>query len=159
MAEAAWPPSAGGANAADPWESAKAGRWMSAQGQAVVRAGLAAWAKLQEKEKATPRERAVLVTGVEGVWPEWLHGRSPAEIAQEWRGKTPLWLLECLPNLPAAQLAIEITARGPVESRRGRPGDDRAAFSLMERWIQRGIRYVLWVRCRGEKATAEIWSK
>jgi hypothetical protein len=68
-------------------------------------------------------------------------------------------LLECLPNLPAAQLAIEIAARGPVESRRGRSGEEGAIFPIMERWIQRGIRRVVWVRCQGEKATAEIWSK
>lgn len=158
VAEAAWPPSSGAAKAADPWGSAKASRWMSAQGQSVVRAGLAAWTKLKEEDKATPRERAVLVTGVEGAWPGWLKGRSPQEIAQEWRTQPPLWLLEGLPNLPAAQLAIEITARGPVESRRGRPEDDLASCFSMERWTRRGIRRLLWVRWNGTQACAEVWS-
>ncbi len=125
----------------------------------MVRAGLAAWAKLEEEEKATPRERAVLVTGVEGAWPGWLNGRSPGEIAQEWRTRPPLWLLAGLPNLPAAQLAIEITARGPVESRRGRSEDDLASCSLLERWGRRGIRRILWVRWNGDQACAEVWAR
>jgi hypothetical protein len=65
--------------------------------------------------------------------------------------------LECLPNLPAAQLAIEIGAKGPVESRRSRPDDEETVRRTLERWQRRGVRAVLVVRSAGEMAKAEVW--
>jgi len=155
LAEGQWPAGQGGE---DPWGNAKAARWMPASGQAVVRAGLLAWQGVREDEKGSCRERGILVTGMEGGWPEWLKGRSPAEVAGEWKAKPPLWLLECLPNLPAAQLAIEIGVKGPVESRRGRADDATAIQRTLKRWKERGVRQALVVRLKGEEARAEVWS-
>ena len=67
--------------------------------------------------------------------------------------------LECLPNLPAAQLAIEMGVKGPVESRRGRAEDAAAIQRILKRWSGRGIRQVLVVRLNGEEAQAEVWSR
>jgi len=142
----------------DPWGNAKAARWMPAPGQAVVRAGLLAWGGVPEDQKSPPRERAILVTGVEGAWPEWLKGKRPGDVANDWRSKPPLWLLECLPNLPAAQLAIETGVRGPVESRRSRVDDATAIQRIFKRWKGRGVRRALVVRLEGEEARAEVWS-
>ena len=155
VAEACWP---GGGGEEDPWGSAKAARWMPAAGQAMVRAGLLAWKGVLEEEKASPRERAILVTGVEGAWPEWLQGRSPGDVAREWRSRPPLWLLECLPNLPAAQLAIEVGVKGPVESRRGRTDDEEMVRRSLSRWQRRGLQTVLVVKLAGETAKAEVWA-
>jgi len=155
LTEGQWPAGEGGE---DPWGNAKAARWMPAAGQAVVRAGLLAWGGVQGDQKVPPRERAILVIGVEGAWPEWLKGKSPADVAKDWRSKPPLWLLECLPNLLAAQLAIEIGVKGPVESRRGRADDATAIQRTLKRWKERGVRQALVVRLKGEEARAEVWS-
>ena len=155
VAEATWP---GAGEVEDPWGNAKAARWMSLPGQTVVRAGLLAWKKSGQTAPQDPRCLGILVSGVEGAWPDWLQGKGPAEIAGEWRSRPPLWLLECLPNLPAAQLAIEIGAKGPVESRRGRPEDERTTERTLRRWQQRGVRMVLVVRLAGGAAKAEVWS-
>ena len=155
MAEAVWPAPKG---AEDPWADAKAGRWMALAGQAVVRAGLMAWKGVEKDKSADPRRVGILVVGVKGSWPEWLDGKSPAEIAGLWRSKPPLWLLECLPNLPAAQLAIEIGAKGPVESRRARAGDEEMLERVLRRWQQRGVRTVLVVNSFSETAKAEVWA-
>ncbi|NBR63983.1 MAG: hypothetical protein EBT77_06715 [Verrucomicrobia bacterium] len=154
-AEACWPSPRGGE---DPWAGAKAGRWLPPSGQAVVRAGLLAWQGLGARETGAPRERAILVAGVEGCWPDWLSGKSPGDVAAGWRGRPPLWLLGCLPNLPAAQLAIEIGACGPVESRRSRADDGAMVKRALRRWQRRGVRTVLVVRLAGETAKAEVWS-
>ena len=98
------------------------------------------------------------MVGVEGRWPEWLEGKSPAEIAALWRSKPPLWLLECLPNLPAAQLAIEIGAKGPVESRRGRSEKEETVERTLRGWQRRGVRTVLVVRSTGALTTARTFS-
>ena len=156
VTEAQWPAGVGGE---DPWGNAKAARWMAPGGQAVVRAGLLAWKGLPSGQKVPPRKKGILVIGVEGTWPEWLKGKSPGDVAQEWRSKPPLWLLECLPNLPAAQLAIEMGVKGPVESRRGRAEDAAAIQRILKRWSGRGIRQVLVVRLNGEEAQAEVWSR
>jgi len=155
VAEAVWPVREG---LEDPWANAKAGRWMGRAGQRVVRAGLLAWKGMEKASCADPRQIGILVAGVEGSWPEWLEGKSPAEIAALWRSKPPLWLLECLPNLPAAQLAIEIGAKGPVESRRSRADDEETVRRTLERWQRRGVRMVLVVRSTGETAKAEAWA-
>lgn len=154
MAEAVWPAREG---ADDPWGNSKAGRWMGRAGQTVVRAGLLAWKGVEKETRIDPRRMGILVLGVEGSWPEWLEGKSPAEIAALWRSKPPLWLLECLPNLPAAQLAIEIGAKGPVESRRSRADDEETVRRTLERWQRRGLRAVLVVRSAGEMAKGEVW--
>ena len=154
VAEAVWPVRE---KREDPWANAKAGRWMAAAGQAVVRAGLLAWQQAGKDNRPDARRIGILVTGVEGSWPEWLEGKSPAEIAALWRAKPPLWLLECLPNLPAAQLAIETGAKGPVESRRGRAEDEQMIARTLRHWQRRGVRKVLVVRAAGETAKAEIW--
>ena len=154
VAEAVWPVREG---LEDPWANAKAGRWMGRAGQRVVRAGLLAWKGTEKAKCADPRRIGILVTGVEGSWPEWLEGKSPAEIAALWRSKPPLWLLECLPNLPAAQLAMEIGAKGPVESRRARADDEETVRRTLERWQRRGVRAVLVMRSAGEMAKAEVW--
>ena len=156
VAEARWPT---GVGREDPWGNAKAARWMAPGGQAVVRAGLLAWKGLPSRQKVPPRKRAILLIGVEGSWPEWLKGKSPEDVAQAWRSKPPLWLLECLPNLPAAQLAIEVGVKGPVESRRGRAEEAAAIQRTLKRWSGRGIRQALVVRLNGEKAQAEVWSR
>jgi len=155
VAKAVWPV---GEAVEDPWANAKAGRWMAAAGQTVVRAGLLAWKGVEKEVSADPRRIGILVVGVEGSWPEWLERKSPAEIAALWRSKPPLWLLECLPNLPAAQLAIEIGAKGPVESRRGRADDEEMVRRTLERWQRRGVQTVLVVRSAGETANAEVWA-
>ena len=80
-------------------------------------------------------------------------------MAREWRSRPPLWLLECLPNLPAAQLAIEVGVKGPVESRRGRAEDTAAIERTLERWKGRGVRLALVVRLDGGEARAEGWSR
>jgi len=155
VAEAVWPVQEA---VEDPWANAKAGRWMAAAGQSVVRAGLLAWKGAKKEVSTDPRRIGILVVGVEGSWPEWLEGKRPAEIAALWRSKPPLWLLECLPNLPAAQLAIEIGAKGPVESQRGREGEEETVRRTLERWQRRGVRTVLVVRSVGEMAKADVWA-
>ena len=154
MAEALWPAREG---AEDPWINAKAGRWMEPAGQTVVRAGLLAWKGVQKEGCGDPRRIGILVVGVEGSWPKWLEGQSPAEIAALWRSKPPLWLLECLPNLPAAQLAIEVGAKGPVESRRGRTDNEKMVERTLQSWQRRGVQTVLVVQSAGETAKAEVW--
>jgi hypothetical protein len=131
---------------------------MALAGQTVVRAGLQAWTGVEKGSCTDPRRVGILVVGVQGSWPEWLERKSPVEIAALWRSKPPLWLLECLPNLPAAQLAIEIGAKGPVESRRGREDDEEMVKRTLERWQRRGVRTVLVVRSVGEMAKAEVWA-
>jgi len=124
----------------------------------VVRAGLLAWKGVEKEVSTDPRRVGILVVGVEGSWPEWLEGKSPAEIAALWRSKPPLWLLECLPNLPAAQLAIEIGAKGPVESRQGRAEDEEMIRTTLSRWQSRGVQTVLVVKSAGKTAKAEVWA-
>jgi len=155
VAEGVWPSVP---ETEDPWVNAKAARWMSPGGQAVVRAGLLAWNAAGREGSADPRRTGILVIGVEGGWPEWLKDKSPAQIAGEWRAKPPLWLLESLPNLPAAQLAIEIGVKGPVESRRSRTDDEAMVERTLRRWQPRGVRTVLVVRSFSETAKAEVWA-
>lgn len=154
VVEAFWPAQEG---VEDPWANAKAGRWMASAGQTVVRAGLLAWKAVENTKSTDPRRIGILVTGLDGSWPDWLEGKSPADIAALWRSKPPLWLLECLPNLPAAQLAIEIGAKGPVESGRGRLDGEEMVERTLRRWLRRGMRLVLVVRSAGEAAKAEVW--
>ena len=154
VAEAVWPALKG---TEDPWAEAKAGRWMAAVGQTVVRAGLLAWKEAGKNRSVDPRQIGILVIGVEGSWPGWLEDKSPAEIAALWRSKPPLWLLECLPNLPAAQLAMEIGAKGPVESRRSREDDEEMLKRTLDRWQRRGVRTIMVVRLIGGRAKAEVW--
>ncbi|MFM8654248.1 MAG: hypothetical protein ACKODZ_05900, partial [Verrucomicrobiota bacterium] len=73
MAEAVWPV---GVGVEDPWANAKAGRWMAAAGQTVVRAGLQAWTGVEKGSCTDPRRVGILVVGVQGSWPEWLGRKS-----------------------------------------------------------------------------------
>ena len=116
-------------------------------------------------------------TGVEGEWGgrgEWkrggdhwggagwrvaglVGGTSAKEVVEKWRDKSPLWLLEVLPNLPVAQLAVEIGARGPVETLRERDGVEGDVERRIQRWGRRGVEWVVSVRLTSTGAKAEVW--
>ena len=145
-----------GEEAGDPWGGAKAGRWLGERGSAMVRAGLWAW-KARGVEEAEGRRVGIIGVGRGGEWPGWLEGVSAKEVVEKWRGKSPLWLLEVLPNLPVAQLAVEIGARGPVETLRERDGVDGDVERRIQRWGRRGLEWVVSVRLMSTGAKAEVW--
>jgi hypothetical protein len=86
-----------------------------------------------------------------------LEGVSVKEVVEKWRDKSPLWLLEVLPNLPVAQLAVEIGARGPVETLRNRDGVEEDVERRIQRWGRRGVEWVVSVRSTSVGANAEVW--
>ena len=143
----------------DPWDS-KASRWMGKRGAALVRAGLLAW---QSAQKEFPMvgltERRIGVIGVVGSpsWPDWLCGEDSGEIAKNWKQHPPLWLLGCLPNLPLAQLAIEVGAKGPVETIRAKSGSEVEAMDRIRNWMGHRVDCVLRVQDLGDQAWAEVW--
>ena len=145
-----------GEEGVDPWEGGKAGRWLGEKGGWMVRAGLRAWGlgKVGKEEG-----RKVGVSGVVegGSWPEWFEGTKSREVVERWRERSPLWLLERLPNLPVAQLAAEIGARGPVESVRERESSRGDVERRIQRWGARGVEWVVSVRLMKEGAEAEVW--
>ena len=83
----------------------------------------------------------------------------PGDMVGAWREKPPLWLLEWLPNLPAAQLAIEIGAKGSVETLRPRPGARAEAESRARRWMKRGMEKIILVEASGDGAEAAVLAK
>ena len=145
-----------GEEAGDPWVGAKAGRWLGERGSAIVRAGLRAW-KESGVEEVEGRGVGIIGVGRGGEWPGWLEGTSVREVAEKWRDKSPLWLLEVLPNLPVAQLAVEIGARGPVETLRDRDGVIGDVERRIQRWGKRGVKWVVSVRLTSTGAKAEVW--
>ena len=140
----------------DPWAGAKAGRWLGESGGAMVRAGVRAWHASGVGE-ADGRRVGVIGVGRGGSWPEWLRGMEAKDVAERWREKPPLWLLQELPNLPAAQLAVEIGARGPVETLRERKGVREDVDRRIRRWGMRGMDWVVSVRVTETGAEAEVW--
>jgi len=140
----------------DPWAGVKAGRWLGERGSAMVRAGLRAWKAMGVKE-VEGREVGIIGVGRGGEWPRWLEGISAREVVEKWREKSPLWLLEVLPNLPIAQLAVEIGARGPVETLRERDGIEGDVERRIQRWGRRGVDWVVSVRLTSTGAKAEVW--
>ena len=140
----------------DPWAGSKAGRWLGERGSAMVRAGLRAWMASGVKE-VDGRSVGSVGVGRSGEWPGWLEGVSAKEVVEKWRDKSPLWLLEVLPNLPVAQLAVEIGARGPVETLRERDGVDGDVDRRIQRWGRRGLEWVVSVRSTSMGAKAEVW--
>jgi len=151
-----WP--AGGE---DPWDS-KASRWMGERGVSLVRAGRLAWRQAQKEFPVKNLEgRRIGVFGaVESpAWPDWLRGKRAGEIAENWKEQPPLWLLGCLPNLPVAQLAIEIGAKGPVETIRAKSGARIQAMDRIRLWLGSRVDRVLWIEDSGGQAVAEVWQK
>lgn len=140
----------------DPWAGAKAARWLGESGGAVVRAGLRAW-HASGVGKVEGRRVGVIGLGRGGSWPEWLSGMEAKDVAERWREKPPLWLLQELPNLPTAQLAVEIGARGPVETVRERKGMREDVEKRIRRWGMRGMEWVVSVRVTETGAVAEVW--
>ena len=140
----------------DPWAAAKAGRWLGEGGSAMVRAGLRAW-KVSGVGVAEVRGVGIIGVGRGGKWPGWLEGVSAKEVVEKWREKSPLWLLEVLPNLPVAQLAVEIGARGPVETLRERDGIEGDVEKRIQRWGKRGVKWVVSVQLTSTGAKAEVW--
>ena len=145
-----------GEEVGDPWAGAKAGRWLGEKGSAMVRAGLRAW-KASGVKEVEGRGVGIIGVGRGGEWPGWLEGVPAREVVEKWRDKSPLWLLEVLPNLPAAQLAVEIGARGPVETLRERDGVDGDVERRIQRWERRGVEWVVAVRSTSMGAKAEVW--
>ena len=145
-----------GEEVGDPWVGAKAGRWLGERGSAMVRAGLRAW-KASGVEEAEGRRVGIIGVGRGGEWPGWLEGVSAKEVVKKWREKSPLWLLEVLPNLPIAQLAVEIGARGPVETLRNRDGVEEDVERRIQRWGRRGVKWVVSARLTNTGAKAEVW--
>ncbi len=145
-----------GEEVGDPWAGAKAGRWLEERGSAMVRAGLWAW-KASGVVGAEGRGVGIIGVGRGGEWPGWLEGVSAKEVVEKWREKSPLWLLEVLPNLPIAQLAVEIGARGPVETLRERDGVEGDVERRIQRWGRRGVDWVVSVRLTSAGAKAEVW--
>ena len=145
-----------GKEASDPWAGGKAGRWLGERGSAMVRAGLLAW-KARGVKEVEGREVGIIGVGRGGEWPRWLEGISAREVVEKWREKSPLWLLEVLPNLPIAQLAVEIGARGPVETLRERDGEEGDVEKRIQRWGRRGVKWVVSVRLTSMGAKAEAW--
>ena len=99
----------------------------------------------------------IIGVGRGGEWPGWLEGVSAKEVVEKWREKSPLWLLEVLPNLPVAQLAVEIGAQGPVETLRDRDGVEGDVEKRIQRWGRRGVEWVVSVRLTSTGAKAEVW--
>lgn len=124
----------------------------------MVRAGLRAW-RASGAGGAEGRKVGVIGVGWGGGWPGWLEKMSAREVAERWREKSPLWLLEVLPNLPVAQLAAELGARGPVETLRARGGFEAEVARRGQRWGRRGVEWVVVVRARAEGAVAEVWGR
>ena len=122
----------------------------------MVRAGLRAW-KVGGVEVAEGGGVGIIGVGRGGKWPGWLEGVSAKEVVEKWREKSPLWLLEGLPNLPVAQLAVEIGARGPVETLRERDGIEGDVEKRIQRWGKRGVKWVVSVRLTSTGAKAEVW--
>lgn len=122
----------------------------------MVRAGVKAW-QASGVVKVEGRRVGVIAVGRGGSWPEWLSGMEAKDVAERWREKPPLWLLEELPNLPAAQLAVEIGARGPVETVRERKGVREDVDRRIRRWGMRGMDWVVSVRVTEKEAEAEVW--
>ena len=145
-----------GEDGKDPWVGAKAGRWLGEGGGAMVRAGVRAWEASGVRE-VEGRRVGVIGVGLGGSWPEWLIGMEAKDVAERWREKPPLWLLQELPNLPAAQLAVEIGARGPVETVRERKGLREDVEKRIGRWGMRGMDWVVSVRVTETGAVAEVW--
>ena len=145
-----------GEEVGDPWVGAKAGRWLGERGSAMVRAGLRAWMASGVKE-VDGRRVGIVGVGRGGEWPGWLEGVAAREVVEKWRDKSPLWLLEVLPNLPVAQLAVEIGARGPVETLRERDGVEGDVERRIQRWGRRGVEWVVSVRLTSTGAKAEVW--
>lgn len=145
-----------GEEVGDPWAGVKADRWLGERGSAMVRAGLRAW-KASGVEEAEGRRVGIIGVGRGGEWPGWLEGVSAKEVVEKWREKSPLWLLEVLPNLPVAQLAVEIGARGPVETLRNRDGVEEDVERRIQRWGRRGVEWVVSVRSTSVGAKAEVW--
>ena len=145
-----------GEEVGDPWAGAKAGRWLGERGSALVRAGLRAW-KASGVKEVEGRGVGIIGVGRGGEWPGWLEGVPAREVVEKWRDKSPLWLLEVLPNLPAAQLAVEIGARGPVETLRERDGVEGDVERRIQRWGRRGLEWVVCVRLMSTGAKAEVW--
>ena len=140
----------------DPWVGGQGGRWLGEKGAAMVRAGLRAWG---EGQMGQVEGRKVGVIGVVegGSWPEWLEGMSPKDVAENWRERSPLWLLEKLPNLAAAQLAVEIGARGPVETVREKKGVREDVERRIQRWGRRGVEWAVLICITEKGAAAEVW--
>ena len=145
-----------GEEVGDPWAGAKAGRWLGERGSAMVRAGLQAW-KASGVKEVDGRSVGIVGVGRGGEWPGWLEGVAAREVVEKWRDKSPLWLLEVLPNLPVAQLAVEIGARGPVETLRERDGVEGDVERRIQRWGRRGVEWVVSVRSTSMGAKAEVW--
>jgi hypothetical protein len=122
----------------------------------MVRAGLRAW-QASGVEEVVDRRVGVIGVGWGGSWPEWLRGMEAKDVAERWREKPPLWLLQELPNLPVAQLAVEIGARGPVETVRERKGVREDVEKRIRRWGMRGMEWVVLVRLTQKGAEAEVW--
>jgi len=145
----------------DPWNS-KASRWMGERGSGMVRAGLLAWQNAQSQFPVKNLEgRRIGVIGVvkSPVWPDWVRGKSPGEIADNWKEQPPLWLLGCLPNLPVAQLAIQVGAKGPVETIRAKSGFQAETMDRIRVWLGDKVDRVLWVQDLGDEASAEVWQR
>jgi len=145
-----------GEEVGDPWAGAKAGRWLGERGSAMVRAGLRAW-MASGVEEVEGRGVGIVGVGRGGEWPSWLEGVSTKEVVEKWREKFPLWLLEGLPNLPVAQLAVEIGARGPVETLREGDGVEGNVEKRIQRWGKRGVKWVVSVQLTSTGAKAEVW--
>ena len=145
-----------GEEVGDPWAGAKAGRWLGERGSAMVRAGLRAWRE-SGVEEVNGRRVGIIGVGRSGEWPGWLEGISVREVVEKWREKSPLWLLEGLPNSPIAQLAVEIGARGPVETLRERDGIEEDVEKRIQRWGKRGVKWVVSVQLTSTGAKAEVW--
>ena len=122
----------------------------------MVRAGVKAW-QASGAGEVEGRKVGVIGVGWGGSWPEWLSGMEAKDVAERWREKPPLWLLQELPNLPAAQLAVEIGARGPVETVREKKGVREDVEKRIRRWGMRGMDWVVSVRVAGKGAEAEVW--
>jgi hypothetical protein len=147
-----------GEDGKDPWAGAKAGRWLGERGGAMVRAGVRAW-QASGVGEVEGRRLGVIGVGWGGSWPDWLIGMEAKVVAERWREKPPLWLLQELPNLPTAQLAAEIGARGPVETVRERKGVRENVEKRIRRWGVRGMDWVVSVRFTETGAAAEVWGR
>jgi len=147
----------GSSSEPDPWGS-KAGRWMGSIGGAMVRAGLLAWADAGGGQ-GDGRKIGIVGIGLAGGWPGWLREMKAGDVVGAWREKPPLWLLEWLPNLPAAQLAIEIGAKGSVETLRPRTGARSEAEWRARRWMTRGMERIILVEVIGDGAEAVVLAK
>ena len=156
VAEGVWP---GPRN--DTWDS-KASRWMEEGGAGLVRAGLLAWREAEKgfsEKRPDPRRVGVIGLVASPVWPDWLRGKSAQEIAGSWKEHPPLWLLGCLPNLPVAQLAIEVGARGPVETIRYKPTAQIEGTERMAGWLAGQVEVVIWVEQGEGQALASVWKR